>query len=136
MGKLIASLWPEYARTLVGYLAVGVAFLPSGITYALLKSHGEVHSAIDIFLLALGLLLAHVAWRWAQSATADWPWELRYPTALASAAVVAMVVGPVSGQVSGASASQTIYVIARGAIVLNDEPPAMGSSSRIIDLAA
>jgi hypothetical protein len=136
MGRSIASLWPEYARTLVGYLAVGVAFLPSGIAYALLKSHGKVHSAIDILLLALGLLLARVAWRWAQSATADWPWELQHPAALASAAVVAMMVSPVVVQVSGASRSETIYVIARGAVGHPDGRPRAGSSSRTLELAA
>lgn len=57
------ALWLRDAKkTFLLYLAVGVAFIPGGLLYALLTILGWNHWAVAILSLAIGFLIAHFAW--------------------------------------------------------------------------
>lgn len=57
-----ASWSRELARMFLLYLAVGAAFIPSGVVYALLRLAGWDHWLLAGVLLGTGFLTAHFVW--------------------------------------------------------------------------
>lgn len=66
------SSWScEVARTFLRYLAVGGAFVPAGLVYALAAVAGWGHWVVASVCLGVGFLMAHILWRKTER------WEVR-----------------------------------------------------------
>lgn len=62
MGHHSAFWLRESGRMFLLYLAVGAAFVPSGLVYALFALAGWNHWLVAVLLLGAGFLTAHFVW--------------------------------------------------------------------------
>jgi hypothetical protein len=62
MDRQRAFWWHDSARLLVQYLAVGVAFIPSGLVYGFLVLYGRDNWLLAALLVAAGLVPAYFLW--------------------------------------------------------------------------
>jgi hypothetical protein len=54
--------WPEYWKTAILYLGVGLSFVFCGVFYYVLRSVGLVHWTLDILVYVGGFLIARKVW--------------------------------------------------------------------------
>lgn len=66
----------ETTKTFLMYLAIGMAFLPWGMLYALISLSGWDHWSLVVLLLGAGLLTSHFVWAALQTPKASTPTQI------------------------------------------------------------